>query len=33
MTRDIAIKFNNSFGEIFTIPEIEIDKSNDVVLE
>ena len=32
MTRDIAIKFNNSFGEIFTIPEIEIDKSNDIVI-
>ena len=32
MTRDIAIKFNNSFGEIFTIPEIEIDKGNDVVI-
>ena len=32
MARDIAIKFNNSFGEIFTIPEIEIDKSNDVVI-
>ena len=32
MTRDIAIKFNNSFGEIFTIPEIEIDKSNEVVV-
>ncbi len=32
MTRDIAIKFNNSFGEIFTIPEIEIDKSNEVVI-
>ena len=32
MTRDIAIKFNNSFGEIFTIPEIEIDKSNDIVV-
>ena len=32
MTRDIAIKFNNSFGEIFTIPGIEIDKSNDVVI-
>ena len=32
MTKDIAIKFNNSFGEIFTIPEIEIDKSNDVVI-
>ena len=32
MTRDIAIKFNNSFGEIFTIPEAEIDKSNEVVI-
>ena len=32
MTRDIAMKFNNSFGEIFTIPKIEIDKSNDVVI-
>jgi tryptophanyl-tRNA synthetase len=32
MTRDIAIKFNNSFGEIFTIPQIEIDKSNDIVI-
>ena len=32
MTRDIAIKFNNSFGEIFTIPEIETDKSNDIVI-
>jgi len=32
MTRDIAIKFNNSFGEIFTIPEIEINKSNEVVI-
>ena len=32
MTRDIAIKFNNSFGEIFKIPEIEIDKSNEVVI-
>ena len=32
MTRDIAIKFNNFFGEIFTIPEIKIDKSNEVVI-
>ena len=32
MTRDIAMKFNNSFGKIFTIPKIEIDKSNDVVI-
>ena len=26
MTRDIALKFNNTFEEIFTIPEIDIDK-------
>ena len=32
MTRDIAIKFNNTFGEIFTIPDIEINESNDVVI-
>ena len=32
MTRDIAIKFNNIFGDIFTIPEIEIDDSNDIVV-
>ncbi len=25
MTRDIAIKFNNEYGDIFTIPEPEID--------
>ena len=25
MTRDIAIKFNNQYGEVFTIPEPEID--------
>ena len=25
MTRDIAIKFNNTYGEIFTIPEFRID--------
>ena len=25
MTRDIAIKFNNIYGDIFTIPEIEIE--------
>ena len=31
MTRDIAIKFNNIFGDIFTIPEIEIDDSNDII--
>jgi len=32
MTRDIAIKFNNIFGDIFTIPEIEIDDSNDLII-
>ena len=32
MTRDIAIKFNNSFGDVFTIPEIKIDKINDVIV-
>ena len=32
MTRDIAVKFNNTFVEIFTIPEIEINESNDVVI-
>ena len=32
MTRDIAIKFNNIFGDIFTIPEIEIDASNDIIV-
>jgi|TARA_B100001093_G_scaffold517126_1_gene597705 tryptophanyl-tRNA synthetase len=32
MTRDIAIKFNNIFGDIFTIPEIEIDESNDLIV-
>ena len=32
MTRDIAIKFNNIFGDIFTIPEIEIDDSIDIIV-
>jgi tryptophanyl-tRNA synthetase len=32
MTRDIAIKFNNIFGDIFTIPEIEIDENNDLIV-
>jgi tryptophanyl-tRNA synthetase len=27
MTRDIAIKFNNEFGEIFTIPEALVEES------
>ena len=31
MTRDIALKFNNTFEEIFTIPEIDIDKNASVI--
>jgi len=27
MTRDIAIKFNNDFGDILTIPEFKVDES------
>ncbi|MBN1291662.1 MAG: tryptophan--tRNA ligase [Candidatus Latescibacteria bacterium] len=27
ITRDIAIKFNNTYGEVFTIPEAEIDEN------
>ena len=32
ITRDIAIKFNNTFGDVFTIPDIEIDTSNDTIV-
>jgi len=32
MTRDIAIKFNNLYGDILSVPEIEIDASNDIVI-
>ena len=32
MTRDIAIKFNNLYGDILPVPEIEIDASNDIVI-
>lgn len=32
MTRDIAIKFNNLYGDILAVPEIEIDASNDIVI-
>jgi len=32
MTRDIAIKFNNLYGDILPLPEIEIDASNDIVI-
>jgi tryptophanyl-tRNA synthetase len=31
MTRDIAIKFNNTYGNIFTIPEIDIDESSETI--
>ncbi len=31
MTRDIAIRFNKTFGNIFTIPELEIDKGSQLV--
>jgi len=31
MTRDIAIKFNNDHGEIFTIPEYKVDENVAVV--
>ena len=31
MTRDIAIKFNNTHGEVFTIPEIDIDESSQII--
>ena len=32
ITRDIAIKFNNTFGDVFTIPDIEIDTTNDTIV-
>ena len=32
MTKDIAIKFNNLYGDILAVPEIEIDASNDIVI-
>ena len=31
MTRDIAIKFNNAFGDVLTIPEIDIDDNMNIV--
>lgn len=31
MSRDIAIKFNNAYGEIFNLPEPEIDEDTSVV--
>ena len=32
MTRDIAIKFNNLYGDILAVPEIAIDARNDIVI-
>ena len=32
MTSDIAIKFNNLYGDILAVPEIAIDASNDIVI-
>ena len=31
MTRDIAVKFNNTHGPVFTIPEIDIDESSEII--
>ena len=31
MTRDIAIKFNNAFGDVLTVPDINIDENTDIV--
>lgn len=31
MTRDIAIRFNNTFGEVFNIPEVEVEEISAVV--
>ena len=31
ITRDIAIKFNNTYGDTFTIPEAEIDEQVAIV--
>jgi tryptophanyl-tRNA synthetase len=31
ITRDIAIKFNNTYGEVFTIPETHIPKEFEVI--
>ncbi len=32
MTRDIAIKFNNAFSDVLTIPEIDIDENTNIVI-
>ena len=31
MTRDIAIKFNNAFGDVLTVPEIDIEENTNIV--
>ncbi len=31
ITRDIAIKFNNTYGEVFTVPEAEIDDNVAII--
>ncbi|MED5268593.1 MAG: tryptophan--tRNA ligase [Candidatus Neomarinimicrobiota bacterium] len=31
MTRDIAIKFNNAFGDVLTVPDIDMDENTDIV--
>tara|TARA_B100000427_G_scaffold280768_1_gene251594 strand:- start:400 stop:1368 length:969 start_codon:yes stop_codon:yes gene_type:complete len=31
MTRDIAIKFNNAFGDVLTVPDIDIDENINIV--
>ena len=31
MTRDIAIKFNNAFGDVLTVPKIDIDENTNIV--
>jgi len=32
MTKDIALKFNNFYGDTFIIPEAEIDKNKDLII-
>ena len=32
MTQDIALKFNNFYGDTFIIPEAEIDKNKDLII-
>ena len=32
MTKDIALKFNNFYGDTFIIPEVEIDKNKELII-